>query len=185
MADEHDRRQRSAAQPRCKHCPTTSGHSSAAMRAQLGCNPNTAQPQRGRSSAAATAHIIAGQTTSATKAQEATMEYATETPYAGNATACSRCIIFYTCSVATRIDADQGAQAPAHDWRACRASRRKRPRPLDRDQHKRAPALCAATELFNHKRARTAPRFKLRSCRGKPHRIFAAFGLGERFSSLD
>ena len=40
------------------------------------------------------------------------MEYATDTPYAGNATACSRCIIFYTCSVATRIDADQACKCP-------------------------------------------------------------------------
>lgn len=40
------------------------------------------------------------------------MEYATNTPYAGNATACSRCIIFYTCSVATRIDADQARKCP-------------------------------------------------------------------------
>ena len=40
------------------------------------------------------------------------MEYATNTPYAGNATACSRCIIFYTCSVATRIDADQVRKCP-------------------------------------------------------------------------
>ena len=40
------------------------------------------------------------------------MEYATDTPYAGNATACSRCIIFYTCSVATRIDADQVRKYP-------------------------------------------------------------------------
>lgn len=40
------------------------------------------------------------------------MEYATDTPYAGNATACSRCIIFYTCSVATRIDADQACRCP-------------------------------------------------------------------------
>lgn len=40
------------------------------------------------------------------------MEYATDTPYAGNATACSRCIIFYTCSVATRIDADQVRKRP-------------------------------------------------------------------------
>ena len=77
------------------------------------------------------------------------------------------------------------AQVPTHDWRTCRASRRKRPRPLDRDQHKRAPALCATTELFNHERARTAPRLKLRPCRRKPHRIFATFGLGERFGSLD
>ena len=36
MADEHDRCQRSAAQPRCKHCPTASGHSSAAMQTRLG-----------------------------------------------------------------------------------------------------------------------------------------------------
>lgn len=166
------------------------------MRAQLGCNPDTAQPQRGRSSAAlnrnagaalprcrhisaaATAHIVAGQTTSATKAQEATMEYATNTPYAGNATACSRCIIFYTCSVATRIDADQVRKCP-------RTIGGLAVHPDESDQHKRAPALCAATELFNHERTRTAPRFKLRSCRGKPHRIFAAFGLGEHFGSLD
>ena len=40
------------------------------------------------------------------------MEFATNTPYAGNATACSRCIIFYTCSVATRIDADQVRRCP-------------------------------------------------------------------------
>lgn len=40
------------------------------------------------------------------------MEYATDTPYAGNATACSRCIIFYTCSVATRINADQVRKRP-------------------------------------------------------------------------
>ena len=40
------------------------------------------------------------------------MEYATDTPYEGNATACSRCIIFYTCSVATRIDADQMSKCP-------------------------------------------------------------------------
>ena len=40
------------------------------------------------------------------------MEYATDTPYAGNATTCSRCIIFYTCSVATRIDADQACRCP-------------------------------------------------------------------------
>ena len=40
------------------------------------------------------------------------MEYATDTPHAGNAAACSRCIIFYTCSVATRIDADQACRCP-------------------------------------------------------------------------
>ena len=40
------------------------------------------------------------------------MEYATNTPYEGNATTCSRCIIFYTCSVATRIDADQARRCP-------------------------------------------------------------------------
>ena len=40
------------------------------------------------------------------------MEYVTNTPYAGNATACSRCIIFYTCSVTTRIDADQVRKCP-------------------------------------------------------------------------
>lgn len=40
------------------------------------------------------------------------MEYVTNTPYEGNATACSRCIIFYTCSVATRIDADQACRCP-------------------------------------------------------------------------
>ena len=40
------------------------------------------------------------------------MEYATDTPYAGNTAACSRCIIFYTCSVATRIDADQARRCP-------------------------------------------------------------------------
>ena len=106
------------------------------------------------------------------------MEYATNTPYEGNATACSRCIIFYTCSVATRIDADQACRCP-------RTIGGLAVHPDESDQHKRAPALCAATELFNHERARTAPRFKLRPCRGKPHHIFAAFGLGERFSSLD
>lgn len=40
------------------------------------------------------------------------MEYAANTPYACNVTACSRCIIFYTCSVATRIDADQARRCP-------------------------------------------------------------------------
>ena len=114
MADDHDRCQRSAAHRDASIAQPQAGTDFAIMRAQLGCNPNTAQPQVGialprcrHGSAAATAHIVAGQTTSATKAQEATMEYATDTPYKGNATACSRCIIFYTCSVATRIDADQ------------------------------------------------------------------------------
>lgn len=157
----------------------------AIMRAQLGCNPDTAQPQRGRSSAALNrAHNRRSNNFS----NESTgSNHGIRHRYA-LCRQCHRMLPLHHFLHLLRRDAHRcrpGVQVPAHDWRACRASRRKRPRPLDRDQQKRAPALCAATELFNHERTRTAPRFKLRSCRGKPHHIFAAFGLGERFSSLD
>ncbi len=112
------------------------------------------------------------------------MEYATDTPYEGNATACSRCIIFYTCSVATRIDADQVRRCPrtigglaVHPdesdhgrWIATNTSER----PLYVQQ----PSFSTTNVL------ELRPGL-LRSCRGKPRRIFATFGLGERFGSLD
>ena len=170
MADEHDQCQRSAAQPRCKHCPTASGHSPAAMQTRLGrCDrAHNRRSNNFSNESTGSNHGIRHQSALCRQYH--------------------RMIPLHHFLHLLRRDAHRcrpGVQVPAHDWRACRASRRKRPRPLDRDQHKRAPALCAATELFNHERARTAPRLKLRPCRRKPHRIFATFGLGERFGSLD
>lgn len=35
------------------------------------------------------------------------MKYANTAPYEGDASACARCIVFYTCSAAARIDAEE------------------------------------------------------------------------------
>lgn len=35
------------------------------------------------------------------------MKYANTVPYKGDAFACARCIVFYTCSAATRIDVEE------------------------------------------------------------------------------
>ena len=109
------------------------------MRAQLGCNPDTAQPQRGRSSAAATAseHSSAAMQTRLGRCDRAhsrrSNNFSNESAGSDHGIRhqyalcrqCHRMLPLHHFLHLLRRDAHRcrpGAQVPTHDWRACRAS---------------------------------------------------------------
>ena len=111
------------------------------------------------------------------------MEYATNRLMQAMPPPCSRCIIFYTCSVATRIDADQARRCP-HDWRlAVHPTKATTARWIA--TNKASSRFMCSSRAFQLRACSSCARPELRTCRGKPHRIFATLGLGERFGSLD